>query len=188
MLQLNPTLFPGIGPPGQARTPPSGEFSHRPPLRPGTRSRRALPAPSGSPSPAGRSLGTAIPGGGKPPAGPKGVISALFPGAARPGRGVGGRGGTRAPVRRRAPRRALTQHEGAEAPGHALGQVVHIELHGVQGQRLLHGGAGTAAGRHPEPRLTPAARPSAGKRRGRGKGGPGGGPAVLPGAAAPTVR
>lgn len=59
-------------------------------------------------------------------------------------------GGTRAPGRRRpgrprVPRRALTQHKVAEAPGHALGQVVHIELHGVQRQRLLHGDAGAAA-------------------------------------------
>lgn len=99
------------------------------------------------------------------------------PGSRCPARqGRGGRYGNRSPGeatrgegrsgRCRCPRRALTQHEGAEAPGHALGQVVHIELHGVQGQRLLHGGAGAAAGRHPEPWQTPA-----GRREAEGNGG-----------------
>lgn len=41
----------------------------------------------------------------------------------------------------------LTQHEGAEAAGHALGQVVHVQLHRVQRRRLLHGDARPPAGR-----------------------------------------
>lgn len=183
MPQLKPTLFPLLGPPGRARTPPPPELcsSRRPRPRPAARSRRAPPAPSGSPSPAGRSLGKSHTGREKPPPGLKGgdfgPVSRR--GEAGPRRSGGGCGGTRAPGEdggragpgRAGPRCALTQHEGAEAPGHALGQVVHIELHGVQRQRLLHGAAGTAAGRHPEPWQTPAAPPGAGKRRRRGKGG-----------------
>lgn len=93
--------------------------------------------------PHGRSLGRTIPGGDRDPRGSRRRLRPPFP-------AVGG--GTRAPGMRRpgrprCPRRALTQHEGAEAPGHALGQVVHIEFHGVQRQRLLHRGGGAAARR-----------------------------------------
>lgn len=44
------------------------------------------------------------------------------------------------------PIQLFPQHEGAEAPGHALGQVVDIELHRVQGGRRLHGGTGSRGG------------------------------------------
>lgn len=63
------------------------------------------------------------------------------------------RPGSRSPAPLR-PRSVLTQHEGAEAAGHALGQVVHVQLHRVQRRRLLHGDA----------------RPPAGRRRGRDRG------------------
>lgn len=176
MPRLQPTPFPGTRPPSRALTPPSRApaAGHR---------RGPVPADAKSCPPRREPF----PGGPLPRKEPfreaeatpgvKGAVSAPFPGAARPvgehdppeAAGGPGRGG---------PRRALTQHEGAEAPGHALGQVIHIELDGVQGQRLLHGAAGTAAGRHPEPWETPAGRREAEEG---GKGGLGAGPAASPG-------
>lgn len=113
---------------------------------------RRTPPPPGAPSgslprraaPSGERCraGIATPGAGGGDFGP-------FPGAAKPGRGGQWRNASPRESVPRLPRRALTQHQGAEAPGHALGQVVHIELHGVQRQRFLHEAAGAAAGRQP---------------------------------------
>lgn len=175
--------FPRIGPPSQACALPSraAVSGHR-------RSPVPTATPSGSPSPPGRSLGRELPGRVKPRAGQRVMLSAPLLSAAQLGRGrrwanttpreaaaegkgPAGRAGPRAEAgRRQCPRCALTQHEGAEALGHALGQVVHIELHGVQGQRLLHGDASTAAGRHPEPWQTPGRRKTEGKAQPRSVG------------------
>lgn len=139
------------------------------------------------PSPAGRSLRRTIPGGDRHPRGRRRRLRPRFPARESRAAVVGGETGApgrRRPVRPRVPRRALTQHKVAEAPGHALGQVVHIELHGVQRQRLLHGDgdAGAAAGTLADKvgrSFPPADR---GEREERAV------PVPVPGTAAPAVR
>lgn len=68
----------------------------------------------------------------------------------------------------------LTEHDGAEAPGHALGQVVNVELHRVQHRGRVHDMGGGSSRRRGD-RPTPRGLPCPGRwRRGARPGGRGG--------------
>lgn len=121
VLQLPPASgTPAAGPPSQARALPSraAASGHR-------RSRQAPPAPSGSPSPPGRSLGREIPGRAEPRPGQGGMISAPLLSAARPGRGR----------RTRPPPRGGCGGEGASGPGRGGGSVPAALLPSMRGLR-----------------------------------------------------